>query len=498
MVLWAVLAAFGLLAILAVVGLVRFIRDAAWLTRDLGPQPSFLEHDTGGPLSFPLGFLWGAATAAHQVEGGNTRNDWSLWEQGRDSRGRCRIADCQVSGQAADQFHRFRDDFDLAAKDGHTLYRLSLEWSRLEPEPFRWAPEAVAHYRAVLLELRKRDIQPMVTLFHFTSPSWLAERGGWEAPEAVEHFERYARFAGETFGDLVDLWVTVNEPAIYALNSYLQGLWPPGKTSARSTVRVMANLALAHRRAYQALHEADQADADGDGVSALVGIAQHIRVYSPLDPHSIRDRTVARFYDFVMNEWVLDVAATGRLRLVLPPIAFFWRSEPGPQDSLDFLGVNYYSRDLVAFDLRSPGAFFGRRTYDPSRHEYSELGRDFEIYPSGLYSAVKQLHRRYPGKPIYITENGVSDNTDKVRGRFILEHLYQVWRALQEGAPVRGYAYWSLTDNFEWELGFTTRFGLYRVDWATLERVPTRGSQIYATIVRANALPPSMKEMAKK
>ena len=423
-----------------------------------------------GLLQFPPDFRWGSAVAAHQVEG-DLNNDWAQWEkQGKIRDGSDSSKSCQWWAG------RYLEDLDLARSMGHNALRLSLEWSRLEPTEGTWDDAAVVRYRAMLTAMRERGIEPMVTLFHFTSPLWLMAQGGWESERTIAHFERFARQAVETFGDLVDLWCTINEINVYAAYSYLLGNWPPQKRSLGATFRVMRHQLCGHAAAYRAIHRQQP--------QARVGLAQHLRIFDPLNPSSPLDRWAARVQDVLFNGLVLGPPADGVLR---PPLAVCQRI-PELADSQDYIGLNYYSRDMVSFDLSKPGLLFGRRQAMPSA-EFSMEGWG-EIYPEGLYRLLKRLDGY--GKPIYITETGIPDNTDSRRPRFLITHLAATHRALSEGLPVKGFYFWSLIDNFEWAEGFGARFGLIDLDLASGRRTLKPSGRLYADIVRQGGLTDEM------
>lgn len=424
-------------------------------------------------LRFPPGFRWGTATAAHQFEG-QLNNDWSAWEQipGKVKDGTDSSRSCEWwSG-------RYVEDLELARAMSQNALRLSVEWSRLEPQEGQWDHAAIARYREMLGALRDRGIEPMVTLFHFTSPLWLIEKGGWENAATVGLFERFCAKVVQELGDLVDLWCTVNEPSVYAIYSYLLGLWPPQKRDALSTIRVLRHQLLAHALAYRTIHRLQP--------DARAGLAQHVRVFDPFRPHSILDRWAAGLQDSLFNKLVLDPPANGVLR---PPLG--WNtSVPQLADSQDYIGLNYYSRDMAAFDIAQPGLLFTRRFPKPGA-DFSMEGWG-EIYPEGLYRLLKRLQRY--GKPIHVTEVGVPDNDDSKRPRFLLTHLSAVHRALSEGVPVKGLYFWSLVDNFEWAEGFSARFGLIGLDLETGQRTLKGSGQLYGDICRAGAITMDMVE----
>jgi beta-glucosidase len=425
-------------------------------------------------IEFPKGFLWGAATAAHQVEGGNRNNDWWEWEH----RGG-KIADGTTSEIACDQYNRYEEDFDLIRELGHNAHRLSLEWSRIEPEKGVFSSEALAHYRRVLEALREREIEPLLTLHHFTNPLWLSQMGGWENPEVVEYFTRYAKVVASELGSLVRFWNTINEPAVYAYQGYVDGIWPPGSKSLRSAAIVMTNMLRAHALAYHIIHETSP----GRGCS--VGIAKHIRLFDPLRPRHVCDRALARLSDFIINWRFLDAVDTGRLA---------WPLGMGQKVQLlaathDFIGLNYYTREMIRFNLLKPHTLFMQNLTRPGSAT-NDLG--WELYPEGLYRVLMRL-KRY-GKPIYITENGCAAADDSLRRAYLRDHLVQIHRAISEGADVRGYFHWSLLDNFEWAEGLAPRFGLVAVDYETQKRSARPSAQVYAQIAAHNRLDPAWFE----
>jgi beta-glucosidase len=415
---------------------------------------------------FPPGFLWGTATSSHQVEGDNTNNDWWRWEQEPGL-----IRDGSRSGRACDWWRNAEADFDRAAAMGQNAHRLSIEWSRIEPREDIFDDAALDRYREMLRGLREREIEPMVTLHHFTNPLWLAEQGGWENPLTIERFERYVRHAMNALKDLCRLWCTINEPNILAYMGWNEGKWPPGKRDFGLYMQVLRHLMRAHARAYHAIHELQP--------EAQVGIAHNMVIFEPAHPAFPLDRMIARLHDRMFNGFVLDAMDTGRE----PGLASF-RTFSALRGTYDFIGLNYYTRRLSTFDRRSPATLFSRTFLNP--HGEISDGEYGEVFPEGLYQLLKRLARY--GKPIYVTENGIPDADDDQRPRFLVRHLHAMWRAIQHNVPVRGYFHWSLVDNFEWAEGWTLRFGLIEVDPETQARRPRRSADLYAEVCRANAL----------
>lgn len=421
-------------------------------------------------LSFPPGFLWGAATAAHQVEGGNTNNDWWEFEGWPGA-----IWTGERSGAACNWWCNAEIDFDTMAAMGHNTHRLSVEWSRIEPEEGVFDPEAIARYREMLLGLRARGIEPMVTLFHFTSPLWLARMGGWGNPDVVAYFRRFVRHTVEQLGDLVTLWCTLNEPNIYALMGYLAGIHAPGKKSPRLFGRVWRHLLLAHAAAYRVIH-ALQGDAQA-------GLVINFPVIQPMEPDDRPAALLARLAGYLAYDMGVRAVTEGRLPF---PIATPPRGVGALLNSTDFWGVNYYSRFRIGLRGRlvlgpTPGA------------ELSDScnGRPYgEIYPAGLYQVLMDMAPL--GKPLYVTEIGLPDADDDQRPRFILRHLAQMRRAIADGADVRGCYFWTFTDNFEWTAAWCWRFGLIALDEKTQARTPRPSARLYEEIIRANAITPEM------
>ena len=418
-------------------------------------------------FTFPAGFRWGTATSAHQVEGNNVHNDWWVWEQ---QPGRIRHDD--RSGLACNWWAAAEADFDRAAGLHQNAHRLSIEWSRVEPQPGRWDEEALDRYRQMLRALHARGIEPMVTLHHFTNPRWFAQRGGWERADAPSLFLRYVERVVPALGAYVPIWCTLNEPVGWVVSAYVTGRWPPGRRSLAAAVRVLGNLVRAHAGAYRAIHRLLP--------QAQVGLAHYLRLFDPADGRSRLDRAVAAAQDRFVNRAFLDAVTAGRVR------AFPWVATiPEAAETLDFVGVNYYTRDFVAFDLRAPHRLFGRNFLNP--HAPHSDGGYGEIYPEGMYRALR-LAQGY-GRPVYVTENGLPDQDDDQRGDFIVSHLRAVRQAMQEGVDVRGYYHWSLVDNFEWVDGWSLRFGLIAIDQHTQERRPRASAGLYGEICRRNALP---------
>lgn len=450
----AVVVLFGLLVVGWILGcaflsathpVVAF--DATELERGLRPMPQ--------------GFAWGTATSAHQIEGG-TSNDWTRFEAlpGR-------IANGDRSTVASDHWNRMASDVALMKSIHANAYRFSIEWSRLEPIDGSWDETAWAKYGELLRLLRAEGVRPMVTLWHFTLPTWLADRGGVVAPDFPERFGRFAGEAARRFGSDVDLWCTLNEPNVVMYLGYLSGEFPPEKKDPALAGKAFSGMLRAHARAARAIRANDP--------HAQIGLAVNVADFQPRSRWSLPDwlltRAATAAYDWAFG----DSVQAGRIRLDMPGLLRMDEALPELQGSIDYFGLNYYTRYLVSLSPGAPGFV----ETEPGPLPKSDMGD--EIYPEGLLTALREASRRY-GLPIYITENGMADARDDRRAAHLRGHVFAVQKAMAEGIPVRGYFYWSLMDNFEWKKGYGMRFGLFRTDFATQERTPTAGAKAFADL----------------
>ncbi len=403
-------------------------------------------------IQFPKDFLWGAATAAYQVEGGNSRADWWAWEP---------RAGKEPSGEACRHYDLYELDFELAQNLGHNAHRLSIEWSRVEPEQGKFSEEALAHYRKVLQALRTRGIEPVVTLHHFTNPGWLMDLGGWPKRQAVDFFLRFAERAVREFADLVHYWITVNEPTIYFSHAYILGVWPPQETSVLRGLAVERHLGRAHIHAYRMIHRIYR---EKKLPVPAVSFSQHMQAFVPCVP-SLKNRLAAWLRHQWFNLSLIDQAVRAR--------------------ALDFIGVNYYSRQLVElkrWGLQNLAADVCAGGHHPVKK--NSLGWD--IYPEGLGALLLKL-KKYK-LPVMITENGICTADDPLRWEFIVGHLQQIYQAMEQGVEVTGYLYWSLLDNFEWAEGFKPRFGLIEVDYATQRRTVRESAKKFRRVCQTGIL----------
>jgi beta-glucosidase len=417
--------------------------------------------------TFTKGFMWGCATAAHQMEGDNTRNDWWAWEQQPG-----RILNGDRSGLADDWWGgRWREDFDRAEEDRHNAHRLSVEWSRIQPEPDRWDEYALDLYREMVKGLRERGMAPLVTLWHFTLPQWVAERGGWENEATIGYYEAFVRKVVEALKPYVSMWVTENEPNLYASEAYIFGHFPPGKSDVNAALQVMINLIKAHAFAFRLIHALQP--------QSMVGIALNYRSFKPARPWLPLDGMMAKTLGKLFNDAIPQALCSGYFDGILRKARILEAT-----NTQDYLGIDYYTRDLVAFNPLAAKNLFMRRYLVPGT-DLGDTGFLANV-PEGMFEALRWA--RQFGVPIIVTENGIEDGQDDVRRRYLVEHLHQMWRAVNFSWPIKGYFHWSLVDNFEWERGWSQRFGLYELDRKTQARRKRKSADLYSAIIHKNGI----------
>lgn len=398
-------------------------------------------------LKFPNGFLWGAASSAYQTEGNNIHSDWWSFEHSikriEFTKTRDHEAAQYISGDACDGYNRFDEDFALAEHLHHNSTRFGIEWSRLEPEEGRFAEEEWDHYEKVLQSAKFHNLTVFLTLHHFTVPVWLAKKGGFAKRRNLKYFERFAQMAAKRLGQYVDFWITINEPEVYATHSYLLGIFPPQKKSFFRSLRVINNMIRLHNRLAPMLKFQ---------TGKPVSMAFHL---ADLEPAGFLGGMAKSFAHYAANEYILRRTIK----------------------YCDYIGVNYYEHHHLGI--------LGFRKHSHTNHDHTDLG--WGIHPEGLERVL--MYVKGYNKPIYITENGLADAKDLKREKYIKDHLYFVHRAIQAGADVRGYLYWSLTDNFEWQHGFWPRFGLIEIDREDLLRRKVRYSALkYGEICKNNSM----------
>lgn len=424
-------------------------------------------------FTLPKDFLLGSATASLQIEGGNRNNSWYTWaEKGNIKDG----SHCIV---AADHWNRVKEDVHLLKKMNHQTYRMSIEWARIEPEEGEFNTEAMSHYRNEIKQLIKAGIRPMVTLHHFSNPSWLEQMGSWLNEEVIGLFERYTQYVAYHLGDIVNDWVTINEPSAYLICGYVAGIWPPGKKQISSYFKGVKNMILAHILAYEKIHEIRNMMKHS---GTQVGAAHHLRIFTPAN-NKPREKWVIGNLERLTHDIFITGMSEGKL---LFPVGTGYPLGKGKYQ--DFFGINYYTRSMIKFTANPATLFADLQTKDNA--PINDLG--WEIYPEGLYHLCKKYYKRFE-IPIYITENGVCDTRDNLRTKFIYDHLFQVKRLIDEGIDVQRYYHWSTMDNFEWIEGLSVKFGLVEIDYNNHQKRRIRKSgEFYAEICKHNEISDKM------
>lgn len=393
---------------------------------------------------FPKNFMWGASTASHQVEGGN-HNQWSVWElevaneQAKTAKDRlgwvpvwdniktqAENPDNYISGKGVEHYKRYKEDFGIVKKLNLTSFRFGIEWSRLEPKEGEWDPKAFDYYKKYIKELNKQGIEPVMNIWHWTSPVWFADRGGFKKGENLKYWDRFIKKVADEFAPLVDNVITLNEPNVYASHSFAMGWWPPQDKNWFSMAYVMWNLTRAHKRAYKILKKKK--------ASLNVGIAQQLANIQAKRPHNVIDQIMTKWMRYFWNWWFLN-----RIR-----------------SCQDFVGFNYYFTDYY-------------KGFHRANPEVPKNDLGWYMEPEGLYPLLLRVWAHYR-KPIIITENGVADMDDQYRQWWLEETIVSMERALSEGVKLVGYFHWSLLDNFEWAYGWWPKFGLVEVDRKTMKR----------------------------
>lgn len=444
-------------------------------------------------ITFPSHFTWGTATSAYQIEGAWNEDGrgLSIWDTFCHTPGK--IYQNETGDIASDHYHRWKEDVQVMVELGLNAYRFSIAWPRVLPQGKGAVnPKGIDFYDRLVDALLEQNIQPFPTLFHWDLPQSLQDEGGWANRETAYHFAEYARVLGERLGDRVSNWITHNEPFVAALAGHFTGEHAPGIQDIGIALKAGHHLLLSHGLAVSALRASLTRPAN-------IGITLNLTTCHPASD-SEADRRAAWRFDGINNRMFLDPVLRGEypadmlelfgpLFPAIPPDDLRITSTP-----LDFLGVNYYTRNVIRYDPDFPLAEFVE--VHPIGNEYSQM---WEIYPPGIYELLTRVWNDYHPAHIYVTENGcpVPDGLDldrRVRDyrriHYLRDHLVQCHRALTEGVPLRGYFVWSLGDNFEWSYGYTMRFGIVYIDYNTQERMIKESGRWFAQVIRDNGFDP--------
>ncbi len=410
---------------------------------------------------FPKDFMWGASTAAHQVEGDN-HNQWTVWEMAHAKKlaktapkrlkwlptwkaikDQATNPNNYISGKAVDHYNLYEKDFDIAKKLNLNAFRFTVEWSRIEPAKGQWDQEAIDHYKKYIKELKARNMEPILNIWHWTEPVWFAQMGSFEKRKNLFYFERFVHKVAQELTDDVKYVLTLNEPNVFASFSYLTGARPPQKKNALLMIWVYMNLVQAHKKAYYLLKHQNP--------KLQIGIAAQLANIQAKRSHNLLDELITKWMRNVWNWWF-----SRRIR-----------------KEQDFIGLNYYFTDYYRFKI-------------PAMPENPKLPKNdlgWYMEPEGIYPLMLRIWTRFK-KPIIITENGVADEHDQYRRWWIEETIVAMERAMSEGVQILGYFHWSLLDNFEWEMGWWPKFGLVEVDRKTMKRKIRPSAKWFATQIK--------------
>jgi len=512
-------------------------------------------------MGFPKKFLWGVALSGFQAEMGDSKGrntdantDWYMWAHDPTN-----IKKGIVSGDlpedGVDYWNRYKTDHKIAKNLGLNAYRIGTEWSRIFPKNTHNVKvdverasdgniakievddsdlekldkiadrESLNHYRAIIDDLRANNFKVFVCLSHFTNPLWIHDpitvrdtklcRGprGWLDESTIVEFTKYAAYMAWKLGDIVDCWVTFNEPTV-TIESYSVRLFknfPPGIENPEASKKARLNIAIAHARAYDAIKKLDTLKADKDSISpADVGLIHVVIPAEPLDSKKELDVKAAESLNQMHSHCLIQALTSGWLDENFDGIKERKKRKSYVGKRLDWLGVNYYTRWVIKSKISSPRLsaenavlpeFVPDYGFSCKKNSTSVDGlptSDFgwEIYPDGMLEALR-LMKDY-GKPLYVTENGVADSEDKLRSRFLIDHLKSLDNAINEKIDVRGYFHWSIMDNYEWAMGFKMKFGLYAVDIKTKERTPRKSATTYKKIIENREITEEIEKKAKR
>jgi beta-glucosidase len=410
---------------------------------DSSTQPSALRE-----IRFPSSFLWGAAISSYQTEGANYNSDWYLFEKERK---------IQEAGHAANHYELFPQDFKLAKELNLSAVRLSFEWARINPEPGIFLEEEINHYKEVIQTLKILGLKPFVTLHHFTNPAWFAKAGGFESSKNIDYFLGYLKTIAEEFKADINDWLIFNEPLVYVYNGYICGRWPPGVKSIPTAKKVLRNIISAYIDGYKEIKNIY----DGSNTRSYVSLVNHIRKFSPCPNFNFGQNSVSAFIKDKLSNFDIINYLTKK-------------------SCLDYLAVNYYCKEYVKFK----GLIGAECIHQFHKERKNYLG--WYIYPQGLYELLKKL-KNY-NLPVYVMENGTAELEDSLYKEYLFSHLKCAAQAISEGVDIKGYFWWSLIDNFEWDYGFGPKFGLIGVNYDTFERRIKPFAYAYAKICKENRI----------
>lgn len=425
--------------------------------------------------SFPKDFLWGAATSAYQIEGAVSEGGrtFSIWDTFCRQSGK--VFQGHLGDQACQHYRRWEEDIKIMQDLGINSYRFSISWSRIFPDSSKKInQQGIDFYNRLIDKLLASGIQPFITMFHWDLPQYIQDAGGWTTRDTCELFKDYAYVLVQSYADRVHFWTTLNEPSVVAFLGYFWGVHAPGERNPEKALAVCHHLLLAHGMAVQAIRS---------HFNVTLGITLNMSPVFPVDPHSLLDCQAAYLFDTYLYRSFLDALFLKKYPTEMPMEQWIF-----PQDMelislpLDYLGINYYTTTRVTYDEKVP--LLKGHGKPAQANPYSDI---WEFYPQGLSKVIERAWNEYHVPCIYILENGTTlsdEEEDQGRIKYIQAHLKEVSKCLQKGIAIKGYFVWSLMDNFEWAEGYSKRFGLYYVNFDTLERRPKASARWYANLIK--------------
>ena len=406
-----------------------------------------------GSFKLKDNFLLGVATASTQIEGGEVDSNWNNWHKlGKIKDGSdIRIAD--------DHYNRYVFDTNLMAEMNLKVYRFGIEWARIMPKEGVIDRNAISHYRDEIKLIKDKNIKPLLTIHHFSNPMWFESKGAFLNKDNLHYFIEYVKVVVDSFGDLVSEYITINEPNIYAFNSYWFKFWPPGHDKLKDALNVLNNLCYCHIKAYEIIHKERSKRGFND---TMVSFANHLRVFDPVNKHN----PWHKFCSYMNEKFFQGSASRAMMTGIFKfPLKNKWKIKKGIY--ADFIGINYYSRSM----------FDGVK--DSVKKDSPRNDLDWEIYPEGIIRTSQKMYDIIK-MPIWITENGTCDNSDSFRSKYIYEHL----KAISESdLPFERYYHWCFLDNFEWIEGTSARFGLVHVNYENQKRKIKQSGKFYTEII---------------
>jgi beta-glucosidase len=446
-----------------------------------------------GFVGFPENFLWGVATSSYQIEGAwqTDGKGESIWDRFSHTPGK--VKHNHHGDVGCDHYHRWEEDVELLKDLGVNTYRFSISWPRILPDGTgRVNQKGLDFYAKLIDRLRKYNIQPNITLYHWDLPQALQARGGWAVRESVQWFTDYAEIVFKQLGDRVPLWATINEPWVAAVHGYGNGNMAPGYQDFKTSMQAAHHLLVAHANAVQVFRML--------ACPGKIGIVLNVSHTLPASDSTEDAQANRRYWDY-LNGLYLDPIIKGNY----PSGLMAWLGESAPQieasdltiakGSADFIGLNYYATEQVAYC--PTGGILKLMTNSYSSSPFHKTAMGWGIHPDGLLALLKVMKEEYGNPLVYITENGTAMQDkvlhdgqviDRDRISYIREHLLMTAEAVRRGVNVHGYYYWSFLDNFEWAYGYEPRFGLVRIDYSSLQRFPRRSYYWYQDVIRANGV----------